>query len=154
VEHLHRLLVHNIRFDNFVTLFLASYNPETKTLIYSNAGQNPPLLLRQDKTQGDSVCWLWPTGPAVGLIEKPPIHQASLELLPGDVLVLYTDGVTEAMNSANEMFGPERLEMTVRRWADRPVKEIIQGIRQDVTDFTRKEAQEDDITILVCRILE
>ncbi len=43
VEHLHRLLVHNMRFDNFVTLFLASYNPETQTLIYSNAGQNPPL---------------------------------------------------------------------------------------------------------------
>ena len=152
VEHLHRLLVHNIRFDNFVTLFLASYNPATQTLIYSNAGQNPPLLLRQDKTQGDSVCWLWPTGPAVGLIEQPPNHQASIGLLPGDVLVLYTDGVTEAMNSANEMFGPERLEQAVRSWADRPVKEIIQGIRQEVTEFTRKEAQEDDITILVCRI--
>ncbi len=154
VEHVHRLLVHNIRFANFVTLFLASYKPETQTLIYCNAGQNPPLLLRQDKNQGDSVCWLWPTGPAVGLIEQPPLHQASIELLPGDILVLYTDGVTEAMNSANELFGPERLEQAVRRWSNGSVKEIIQGIRQDVTDYTHKEFQEDDITILVCRVLQ
>jgi sigma-B regulation protein RsbU (phosphoserine phosphatase) len=153
VEHVHRLLIHNIRFANFVTLFLASYNPETKTLIYCNAGHNPPLLLRQDKNQGDSACWLWPTGPAVGLIEQPPLHQASIDLLPGDILVLYTDGVTEAMNSANELFGPERLEQAVRRWSGRPVKEIIQGIRQEVTEYTHKEFQEDDITILVCRVL-
>jgi phosphoserine phosphatase RsbU/P len=154
VEHVHRLLVHNIRFDNFVTLFLASYNPATRLLVYSNAGQNPPLLLRQDKDQGDSACWLWPTGPAVGLIEKPPMNQASIALLPGDILVLYTDGVTEAMNAANEMFGQERLEQAVRRGSDRPVQEIIQGIRQEVTGFTGKEAQEDDITILVGRVLD
>jgi sigma-B regulation protein RsbU (phosphoserine phosphatase) len=154
VEHVHRLLVHNIRFANFVTLFLASYNPETQTLVYCNAGHNPPLVLRQDKNQGDSVCWLWPTGPAVGLIEQPPLQQASIALLPGDILALYTDGVTEAMNSANEMFGQERLEQAVRGWSDRPVKEIIQGIRQEVTEFTHKEAQVDDITILVCRILK
>lgn len=154
VEHVHRLLVHNIRFDNFVTLFLASYNPATQTLIYCNAGQNPPLLLRQDKDQGDSACWLWPTGPAVGLVEQPPMNQASISLLPGDVLVLYTDGVTEAMNPVNDMFGPERLESAVRRWSGRPVKEIIQGIRQELTEYTGKEAQVDDITILVCRILD
>jgi phosphoserine phosphatase RsbU/P len=136
-----------------VTLFLASYNPETKTLIYCNAGQNPPLLLRQDKEQGNSACWLWPTGPAVGLVERPPLQQASLALLPGDILVLYTDGVTEAMNSANKMFGTERLELAVRRWSKGSVKEIIQGIREEMTEFTHKEYQEDDITILVFRVL-
>jgi serine phosphatase RsbU (regulator of sigma subunit) len=60
----------------------------------------------------------------------------------------------QAMDAATELFGPERLEMAVRRWSARPVKEIIQGIRQEVTEFTRKEAQDDDITILVCRIVE
>jgi sigma-B regulation protein RsbU (phosphoserine phosphatase) len=153
VEHVHRLLIHNVRFDTFVTLFLASYNPETQIFIYCNAGHNPPLLLRQDKNQGDSATWLWPTGPAVGLVEQPPMQQASVALQPGDILVLYTDGVTEAMNAANELFGAERLEGAVRRGSGGAVKEIIRGIRQELVEFSHKEYQEDDITILACRVL-
>ena len=153
VEHVHRLLVHNIRFDNFVTLFLSSYNPATQTLVYCNAGQNPPLLLHQGQAAGDPVTWLWPTSPAVGLVERPTLQQASIKLLAGDILVLYTDGVTEAMNARNEQFGPQRLEQAVRRWSGGSVKDIIQGIRQDVNQFTGRETQEDDITILVCRVV-
>jgi serine phosphatase RsbU (regulator of sigma subunit) len=115
VEHVHRLLIHNIRFDTFVTL--------------------------------------WPTGPAVGLVEQPPMQQASVALQPGDILVLYTDGVTEAMNAANELFGAERLEGAVRRGTGGAVKEIIRGIRQELVEFSHKEYQEDDITILACRVL-
>ncbi len=153
VEHVHRLLVHNIRFDNFVTLFLASYNPATRTLVYCNAGQNPPLLLRQDQNASDAISWLWPTSPAVGLVERPILQQASLKLHTGDILVLYTDGVTEAMNIRNEQFGPQRLEQAARRSASGSVKDIIQGIRQEVSEFTGRENQEDDITILVCRVV-
>ena len=67
--------------------------------------------------------------------------------------MLYTDGVTEAMNARNEQFGPQRLEQAVRRWSGGSVKDINQGIRQDVNQFTGRETQEDDITILVCRVV-
>jgi sigma-B regulation protein RsbU (phosphoserine phosphatase) len=154
VEHVHRLLVHNIRFDNFVTLFLSSYNPATRTLVYCNAGQNPPLLFRQNQNASDAVSWLWPTSPAVGLVERPTLQQASLKLLSGDILVLYTDGVTEAMNARSEQFGPQRLEHAVQRWSSGSVRDIIQGIRQEVVKFTGRETQEDDITILVCKVID
>jgi sigma-B regulation protein RsbU (phosphoserine phosphatase) len=151
-EHVQRLLIHNVRFSNFVTLFLAAYDPVTHGLKYSNAGHNPPLLLSGEGNGRASQQWLRPTGAAIGLVEGMTFGEQSLQVQPGDVLILYTDGVTEAMRPDGEQFGYERLAQAASRWANGSSWELVQGIRQELLDFTRQEAQADDVTLIVCRI--
>jgi sigma-B regulation protein RsbU (phosphoserine phosphatase) len=153
IQHIQRLLIHNLNFSNFVTVFLASFDPSSNQLKYCNAGHNPPLLVSRNGRDGDSSSWLYPTGAAVGLIENLLIKEAAVKASPGDVLVLYTDGVTEAMNAAGEQFGYDRLAEVARRMSKSPSKEIVQAIRQELFSFTQQETFADDTTILACRIL-
>jgi sigma-B regulation protein RsbU (phosphoserine phosphatase) len=153
VQHIHRLLIHNLRFANFVTLFLAAYDPDSDTLTYCNAGHNPPLLLGSGGNGVRSSRWLDPTGPAVGLVEGMIQGEAAVQVSPGDILVMYTDGITEAMDAQGEQFGYERLARVVNRWANGSSSELVQHIRQELQEFTLEEALADDTTILACRFL-
>jgi sigma-B regulation protein RsbU (phosphoserine phosphatase) len=149
ISHLHRLLVHNIHFDNFVTLFLAAFDPDLRSLVYSNAGHNPPLLYCADS---NSVAWLWPTGPAIGLVELQDFQQSYAALSPGSVLILYTDGVTEATNPAGEDFGRERLADLLMALHDQPAHTILHAIRDALTEFCGGRQLEDDVTLLAYRL--
>ena len=151
VRHIQRLLIHNVNFSNFVTIFLAAYDPATHTLKYCNAGHNPPLLFRRNGERVAYLKWLNPTGAAIGLIEDLVLNESTVQVQPDDFLVLYTDGLTEASDNTGEQFGPERLSESVQRWANGSSAGLVQHIRQDLLEFTPAELLDDDTTILACR---
>jgi sigma-B regulation protein RsbU (phosphoserine phosphatase) len=149
---LHKLFIHNIRFETFVTFFIGAFDSSTKTLTFSNAGHLPPLVLRNNKSKKESVEMLRPTGAAIGLVEEAEFAEKTIDLQEGDLLVLYTDGVTETMNTENQEFGRKRLEALIRQVERLPVKEVIQKIRLSLEEFSEGKPLADDTTIVVNRI--
>jgi len=95
---------------------------------------------------------LHPTGAAVGLIEEAEFGENTIELQNGDLLVLYTDGVTEALNLQNQEFGRERMIKLSQQVNTLPVKEIVQEIRQGLEEFSEGKPLADDTTLVVCKI--
>jgi sigma-B regulation protein RsbU (phosphoserine phosphatase) len=152
VREIHKLFIHNIRFTTFVTFFLGAFNPATKTFTYCNAGHNPPLVLQKRKNGKESIAWLNPTGAAIGLIEEAEFGEKTFDFHEGDLLVMYTDGVTEAVNIKNDMFGSERLTEIIKRLHQSPPKEVVRGIREGLDDFSGGKSLADDTTVVVCRI--
>jgi sigma-B regulation protein RsbU (phosphoserine phosphatase) len=151
-RRIHDLFSHNINFTTFVTLFIGAFNPATRRLTYCNAGHNPPLLIHPSPGQGTLVSWLTPTAPAVGLVEENQFSQHEKALQPGDLLVLYTDGVIEAGDPNDTQFGIDRLVESVERRQDSSPREVIQGIRESMEGFMGDRPPSDDITLVVCRI--
>jgi sigma-B regulation protein RsbU (phosphoserine phosphatase) len=115
-------------------------------MIYVNCGHNPPLVMRRDGT----TCWLQPTAPVVGLVDQWSCTTGELELGAGDTLVLYTDGVTDAMDDEGDFFGEERLAELVRRHRGTPPPQLLETVIQAVTRFSGK-VQEDDLTVVIAR---
>jgi sigma-B regulation protein RsbU (phosphoserine phosphatase) len=152
MRQVHKLFIHNIRFETFVTFFIGAFDSSTKTLTFSNAGHLPPLVLRNNKSKKESVEMLRPTGAAIGLIEEAEFGENTIALQNGDLLVLYTDGVTEALNLQNQEFGRERLTVLSRQVNTLPVKEIVQEIRQVLEEFSEGQPLADDTTLVVCKI--
>jgi sigma-B regulation protein RsbU (phosphoserine phosphatase) len=132
----------------FVTLFYGVLVETTRTLTYANAGHNPPLLLRGGS---DDFVRLMPTGVALGAAIDQEYGEAQVALLPGDLLVLYTDGVTEAINGRDEEFGEARLMETILGMRERSSKEIIREIRDAISRHAGEEPQFDDITLMVLK---
>lgn len=132
---------------SFVTLFYAILDEKSRTLTYVNAGHNPPLLCRADSTMEE----LEPTGPVIGLLDTPVYRERSVTLRKGDMLVMYTDGVTEAMNEKDEMFSDERLRGVVRAGHTLCAPEMVERIRAAVESFSGSAPQSDDITIMVLK---
>jgi sigma-B regulation protein RsbU (phosphoserine phosphatase) len=151
MERLNQLFYHNINMTNFVSMFLAHFDPRTRQLTYSNAGHNPPLLYRRTTESKESAVWLNPTGAAIGLVEAAVFAQAAVTLAPGDILLLYTDGVTEAMNESGEEFGQQRLVEAVQQYSDRPVQELVSHLRSTIQKFTGERSLADDTTIVAYR---
>ena len=149
LERVNRVFVHNSAFTAFVTTFLCRYVPGTRTLTFCNAGHNPPLLYCQ---QTGAMTWLRPTGAAIGLAETFDIQARTQTCTPGDVVLFYTDGVTEATNNREEAFGSERLADLVRQNAGLPVQSLLREVRQAVNDFIGDHPLEDDLTLVACKI--
>lgn len=152
VMRMQRLFIHNIRYTTFVTLFLGAFDPTTRTFAYSNAGHNPPLVLRNHKRGGTSRVWLNPTGAAIGLVEELDLAEETLHLADGDLLAIYTDGVTEAADRHGESFGRERLATLLERRAHSSPKEVVQAIKEGLEVHTEGRPLSDDTTVVVCRI--
>jgi serine phosphatase RsbU (regulator of sigma subunit)/CHASE2 domain-containing sensor protein len=132
----------------FVTVFMAIYDRASGTLEYANAGHNSPIIIR-----GGEPSWL----PAaenfvLGGYEGLDYEQESVDFLPGDCLALYTDGVTEAMNETNELFGDDRLMETIRHAADSPAKEMVGRIDSEVARYAGTAGQSDDVTVMALRL--
>jgi sigma-B regulation protein RsbU (phosphoserine phosphatase) len=134
----------------FVTLFYAVYDPQHRLLTYVNAGHNPPLLYNALTGEQD---WLLPTDIVVGIMPGRPYEAQERQLSPGDVLVLYTDGVTEAFNADHQMFGEERLAEIALSHATASAQELVETIETGVTAFAGQAPQSDDLTLLVMRCL-
>lgn len=131
----------------YATLFLADYEESTGRLRYVNCGHLPPLILRSDA----SVESLSATSTVVGLFPTlRTAHSAEAQLHAGDLLVMYTDGVTEAINKAGEEFGEERLIDVLRRCQGDAPASVIGSVIREVKAFSVAE-QEDDITLLVAK---
>jgi len=134
----------------FVTVFYGVLDNEQRTLSYVNAGHNPPLLFRAGSDEPEE---LPATGIAMGAMEESPYDQGEVHLSPGDILVMYTDGVTEAVNDREEMFEIPRLTQVVLGNRGRPAKEMIDAIISAVNAFSQNQPQYDDITLMVVRVL-
>lgn len=149
LQRVNRIFLHNINFTTFVTALLGHYEPSKHRLTYCNAGHNPPLLLNAYDGQ---ETWLGPTGAAIGLVEAYAPKARTVTLRRGDILLLYTDGVTEANNLQGDQFGRERLAQVVRQNASLPAQELLHRLRQALNDFSDGRPLEDDATMLVCRM--
>ena len=150
LKRINRLYVHNINFTTFVTLFFARLDPQTRMLSFASAGHNPPLLYRPSTQEST---WLKPTGPAIGLVDEFGFLSNDVELKTGDTLLLYTDGIVEALNhEGTDQFGYDRLLEIVHRNDSLSANELIQKIRQTLNDFTHGALLADDITLVVCRV--
>ena len=136
--------------SRFITFFWGILDAQTRQFRYTNAGHNPPYLLRKNGTMEK----LEEGGMILGIFKTTtPYAEASVTLLPGDVLVMYTDGVSEAMNQNNEQFTEERLEGILKKSTHHTAKEIIQQIQKELEIHTQATPQSDDITMLVLKAL-
>ncbi len=144
-----RLCLHNIQFTTFITLFLGAFDSASREFRYCNAGHNPPLLVR-----GDGIIdWLNPTGAAVGLTEASLYADQAVTLGPGDLLFLYTDGLTETADPGGALFGSERLAGLVRAQASLPPQDLIQVVLRGLDSFAGGAPQADDRTAIALRVL-
>ena len=130
----------------FVTLFYSVLDPETGTLHYANGGHNPPLIVRPG---GASTLLPMTGGVALGVMPDFPYRQESVVLEPGDIAVMYTDGVTEAMNAENEEFGVERLQAVFEERRPEDAREVSEAVFDAVHAFAGDTPQSDDITCLI-----
>jgi HAMP domain-containing protein len=133
----------------FVTLFYAVLDPHTMRLSYINAGHNPPMLVGRDSSR---LVMLEAKGIALGVIEDISLEEHEVQLEAGDVLVLYTDGVTEAMNVNRELFGEQRLQSVVAENLHLSAEALMRTINEKVELFTHGEPQSDDITLMVAKV--
>jgi phosphoserine phosphatase RsbU/P len=134
--------------ERYVTLLLAEIDARKRTVRYVNCGHNPALLFRP-KTGGitrmDSSC------PPIGMFSEKPCELTSVDLIAGDVLVFYTDGVTEAQNQLGEEFGMERLSAVVQRGSSMSAEDLMNDIFHSAGDFCSEVGFHDDVTILVVK---
>ena len=132
----------------FVTVFYGVMDLESGRIDYTNAGHNPPYVLHSNGTvealpaQGNM---------ALGVFEGMSYTSSELTLMPGDTLVTYTDGVTEAENEAHEQFGETLLETLLPNYATASAAGLVEGIRSQVHNFAGEAPQSDDITVLVVK---
>jgi serine phosphatase RsbU (regulator of sigma subunit)/catechol 2,3-dioxygenase-like lactoylglutathione lyase family enzyme len=156
LEHPQRFLesVNQLFFENtiesaYATLFFAEYDDRAHRLRYANCGHLPGLLLRSDNTLDrlNSTCTV------LGLFKDWDCSIGESTLNPGDTLVLYTDGVTEAFDLDGEQFGEERLVDSLRRHRDQRPQALLDSVLDDVKRFSPEE-QHDDITLMVARCCE
>ncbi len=133
----------------FVTLFYAVLDARAKSLTYVNAGHNPPLLFRPGTDEAER---LRGRGIALGILDEIEVEVVQIGLGPGDTLVLYTDGVTEATNEKDEEYGLERLEAFVSALPELPAEAVIDAIVKDVAKFAGTAPQFDDITLMVLKV--
>jgi sigma-B regulation protein RsbU (phosphoserine phosphatase) len=144
------LLWESIERNQFVTAFYGILDAQKGTLAYSNAGHNPPLLVNA----AGKAKFIEKGEQPLGMFRETRYHEYHLEFEPGDVLVLYTDGATEANSPSGEEFGRERLAQAVKDNYDRPARELIAGLQMEILKWTNNVGSHDDVTFFVIRALK
>jgi sigma-B regulation protein RsbU (phosphoserine phosphatase) len=136
--------------DRFITFFWGVFDSAQRTLTYVNAGHNPPYLLHKD----GSIDRLEKGGMILGIMSTMiPYEEETVRLHSGDLLVMFTDGVSEAMNRFSEEYGEPRLEKVLRTSLDMSAQEVLDAIHLDVKSHCGDHPQSDDITLLVLKAL-
>lgn len=148
MQKINTLIHENTSTEMFITLFVATYDPATREFCYVNAGHDYPILVRA----GGQTQALSEGGLILGLGPAVRYRQAVVRFEPGDLLLLYTDGASEARNAADEEFGEERLEAAVRDARVLPTEDVVRRVEEAVIEFTGREQFEDDFTLLVARV--
>jgi sigma-B regulation protein RsbU (phosphoserine phosphatase) len=134
----------------FVTLFYAQINAEDNELTYVNGGHNPPFWIKAD---GSAPEVLSRTGVALGVDPALAYTQKTVALAPGDTLVLYTDGVTDALNAAGQEYGLERLQQAILAGRGKSAQEMVRALDAELCAFIGGTTPFDDITLLVLKRL-
>jgi serine phosphatase RsbU (regulator of sigma subunit) len=134
----------------FVTMFYARFDQTGRTLHYANGGHNPPLLIRPKTGQ---ALQLEEGGPILGILKDAEYSNTVVALDQGDILTLFTDGVTEQENEAGDEFSISRLEEVVRSKVVEPAAALVASITDAVSTFAGQKRQVDDLTVVVVKIL-
>jgi sigma-B regulation protein RsbU (phosphoserine phosphatase) len=148
IQRINHFYLHNANYPTFATLILGRYEPVEQILTYCNAGHNPPAHWHRREKRLE---WLRPTGPAIGIVEDSRYSTAAVRLSAGDALLFYTDGVTEATNLQDELFGSDRLAALVEQNSHLPAQELVYAVRQALTNFSGGKQLADDITLLALK---
>jgi len=146
LRSVNRLFCESTEAHHYATVFFSVYDDSTRRLRYENCGHNPPLLVGPD----GRVERLKGTATVLGMFEAWDCSVVETELRPGDLLVIYSDGVTEAFSDAGEIYGEARLLDAIRAHRERPVAGLLDAIVDDVVKFSGR-VQEDDLTLIVAR---
>ncbi len=150
---LNETLASNLADDMFISMLYMVLNLETHQLSFARAGHEAPILVRRGETRAERP---ESSGMVIGLVDnsifKDAIETRNISLRPGDLLVTYTDGISEAMNAEEEEWGVENLVRSVERMAGSSAHELLNDIRQEVLDFAGNTRQYDDMTMLALKI--
>ena len=144
------LLWESIERNQFITAFYGILDASNRTLSYSNAGHNPPMLIGADGTTSFVDRGEQP----LGMFRETRYHEYYHTFKPGEILVLYTDGVTEAMNSADEEFGRDRLAAAVKDASELGARELVASMQRAVLEWTDGLGSSDDATFFVIKALK
>ena len=147
IERSNKLLEQSTDDEKFVTLFYGVLDPATHTLSFCNAGHERPFVLRA--TGG--VERLDPGGMAIGVLEDVPFKEDVISLHPGDTVVIYSDGITDAINKSEEAFGEERLAAVIETHKDQPAAVLVKKIFDVVRKHEGDAQQFDDLTVVVVK---
>jgi len=133
--------------NRFITFFFSLIDPDTTDLVYCNAGHNPPLVIRSD----GQVDHLRAEGTVLGILPQLGYHERTQTFKNGDLIAIFSDGVTESENSAGEEYGEQRLAELLVASRDEPAAAIIDRVNQSLVDWTSSAPAADDITLVVVR---
>jgi phosphoserine phosphatase RsbU/P len=152
ISHVNHLVYESSTTNRYATFFYAEYDPFTRLLTYVNAGHNPPYILRD----GQAIP-LEPTGMVVGLLPQADYAQATIPMHPGDVLLAFTDGISEAMTRDEEEWGEDRMIASAQQLLAMPncthsAQLLLDCILAAADKFTSGAPQHDDMTLLVCTV--
>ncbi|HVN03764.1 MAG TPA: PP2C family protein-serine/threonine phosphatase [Bryobacteraceae bacterium] len=139
--------------SSYATMFVARYDPARRMLHYVNAGHEPPVLLRKTPN-GHRPVALDPTGPVIGMLRKSTFHENAVTLGPGDMLVAYTDGLCETVNTRGEEWGFRRLLATIQACSYRKARDIVDRVIERAQTFAGGAPQHDDMTLWIGRVEE
>ena len=148
ITHVNTLIYEASTSSRYATLFYAQLDTKTLRLDYVNAGHNPPILLRAS----GEVEELKVGGTVVGLLPRFPYEQASVQLYPGDLLVAFTDGISEAQNLAEDEWGEQRLIEAVRKAGALGAADMIPFLIREADAFVDGAPQHDDMTLVILRV--
>jgi sigma-B regulation protein RsbU (phosphoserine phosphatase) len=151
MQKMNRLVYEASTSNRYATFFFATFEPKTRELRYVNAGHNPPILVKQvsGELQRLEAC-----GPVVGLLPIVDYEEQSLILQPGDFLIAYTDGISEAMTAEDEEWGEDRMLEAVTWRSVASASEVIETIFRVADEFTAGAEQHDDMTLLIMKLTQ
>lgn len=147
---MNRLLCASTGPSSYATFFYCRFDEETRRLKYVNAGHNPPFLLRNH--QSGVIGELATGGMIIGMFPFSQYEEGSVQLQPGDVLMLFTDGVSEAHNPQEEEYGEERLKEALKQYGHLPVPEMSDAILRELRKWMADPPQHDDLTFVLMKV--
>ena len=147
ISRLNRLIYDNTDLEKYITFFYGILNTKTNTFAFCNAGHNPPYLINAK----GSIQELKTGGIVLGMMQDATYETETIELHKEDTIVMYTDGITEAMNAQEDEFGELRLQEIIKTNKKESAEHIIEVISSDVKNYTGNTLQSDDITMVVVK---
>jgi sigma-B regulation protein RsbU (phosphoserine phosphatase) len=148
-EALNKMILHDTRGEKYMTMFMGLIDTRRRAIHYINCGHVPPVILRP----GSEPIQLTEGGMVVGLFEDVQFDRGHVKFQPGDILLLCTDGITEAMDMHDEEFGLERLVASASQMTESKAKEIVLKVCDDVTAYSKGGTHMDDKVMLAIRVL-
>jgi sigma-B regulation protein RsbU (phosphoserine phosphatase) len=152
VSNVNALLYESSASNRYATFFFGEYDPTTRKICFVNAGHNPPVLLRPLANGKFERHMLAGGGPVVGLVQHAAYEQCELQMQSGDLLLLYTDGISEAMDPLDEEWGEERMTEEAERLWPLPAQEVLNGLVRAADAFAAGAEQHDDMTLMVMKL--